>query len=80
MAEFEVGDKAVYPGYGVAEITGIENREISGAEMKFYVLRVLGKDMTLMVPMMTICCVFWMLPSDGQSDQLQFHQDVSHVK
>lgn len=51
MAEFEVGDKAVYPGYGVAEITGVENREISGAEMKFYVLRVLGKDMTLMVPM-----------------------------
>ena len=51
MAEFQVGDKAVYPGYGVAEITGIENREISGSEQKFYVLRVLGKDMTLMVPM-----------------------------
>ncbi|WP_444843372.1 CarD family transcriptional regulator [Enhygromyxa salina] len=51
MAEFHVGDKAVYPGYGVAEITGIENREISGTEQRFYVLRVLGKDMTLMVPM-----------------------------
>jgi CarD family transcriptional regulator len=50
-AEFQVGDKAVYPGYGVAEITGIENREISGSLQKFYVLRVLGKDMTLMVPM-----------------------------
>jgi CarD family transcriptional regulator len=51
MAEFQVGDKAVYPGYGVAEITGIENREISGTEQRFYVLRVLDKDMTLMVPM-----------------------------
>ncbi len=51
MAEFQVGDKAVYPGYGVAEITGIENREISGQQQKFYVLRVLGKEMTLMVPM-----------------------------
>lgn len=51
MAEFEVGDKAVYPGHGVAEITGIENREISGSEQKFFVLRVLGKEMTLMVPM-----------------------------
>jgi CarD family transcriptional regulator len=51
MAEFQVGDKAVYPGYGVAEITGVENREISGSAQKFYVLRVLGKDMTLMVPM-----------------------------
>ncbi len=50
-AEFQVGDKAVYPGYGVAEITGIENREISGSQQKFYVLRVLGKEMTLMVPM-----------------------------
>lgn len=51
MAEFQVGDKAVYPGYGVAEITGVENREISGTEQRFYVLRVLDKDMTLMVPM-----------------------------
>jgi CarD family transcriptional regulator len=51
MPEFEVGAKAVYPGYGVAEITGIENKEISGTEQRFYVLRVLGKDMTLMVPM-----------------------------
>ncbi|NVB38093.1 CarD family transcriptional regulator [Pseudenhygromyxa sp. WMMC2535] len=51
MPEFQVGDKTVYPGYGVAEITGIENREISGSQQKFYVLRVLGKDMTLMVPM-----------------------------
>jgi CarD family transcriptional regulator len=54
MAEFQVGDKAVYPGYGVAEITGIENREISGTQQKFYVLRVLGKDMTLMVPMANV--------------------------
>ena len=51
MAEFQVGEKAVYPGYGVAEITGIEDREISGMSQRFYVLRVLGKDMTLMVPM-----------------------------
>lgn len=51
MAEFQVGDRAVYPGYGVAEITGVENREISGTEQRFYVLRVLVKDMTLMVPM-----------------------------
>lgn len=51
MAEFQAGEKAVYPGYGVAEITGVETREISGSTQRFYVLRVLGKDMTLMVPM-----------------------------
>ena len=50
MTEFQVGDKAVYPGYGVAEITGLETKEISGSSQKFYVLRVLGKEMTLMVP------------------------------
>ncbi|MEE9382377.1 MAG: CarD family transcriptional regulator [Nannocystaceae bacterium] len=50
MIEFRVGDKAVYPGYGVAEITGLETREISGSSQQFYVLRLLGKEMTLMVP------------------------------
>lgn len=54
MVEFRVGDKAVYPGYGVAEITGIEHKEISGSQHKFYVLRVLGKEMTLMVPMANV--------------------------
>lgn len=48
---FNVGEMAVYPGHGVAEITGIENKEISGMEIRFYVLRVLGKDVTSMVPM-----------------------------
>ena len=50
MAEFQLGDMAVYPGYGVAEITGLEKKEFSGASQEFYVLRVLGKDMTVMVP------------------------------
>ena len=50
MVEFQVGDMAVYPGYGVAEITGLEKKEFSGAAQEFYVLRVLGKDMTVMVP------------------------------
>ncbi|MFV8751006.1 CarD family transcriptional regulator [Nannocystaceae bacterium ST9] len=54
MVEFRVGEKAVYPGYGVAEITGIEHKEISGSQHKFYVLRVLGKEMTLMVPMANV--------------------------
>ncbi len=47
---FRVGDKAVYPAHGVAEITGIERREISGAEMTFYILRILENGMRIMVP------------------------------
>ncbi len=51
MPDFQVGDKTVYPGYGVAEITGVEDREISGITQRFYVLHILAKDSTLMVPM-----------------------------
>lgn len=50
MCKFSVGDKAVYPGHGVAEITGVETREISGTTMEFYVLRVLENGMKVMVP------------------------------
>jgi CarD family transcriptional regulator len=50
ITSFNVGDKTVYPRHGVAEVTGIERREISGATLEFYVLRVLENDMTVMVP------------------------------
>ena len=50
MLEFEVGDKAVYPAQGVAEVIGIDAKEISGKIMKFYVLRVLDSDMRILVP------------------------------
>jgi CarD family transcriptional regulator len=50
MNRFHVGDKAVYPGHGVAEITGVETKEISGASMEFYVLSVLDNGMKVMVP------------------------------
>ena len=48
---FRVGDKAVYPAHGVAEVTGIERREISGSEQTFYILRILENSMRIMVPM-----------------------------
>ncbi len=47
---FAVGDKTVYPGHGVAEVTGLQNLQISGAAMEFYVLRVLDNNMKVMVP------------------------------
>lgn len=48
--EFAIGDKAVYPSQGVAEVVGIEQKEISGKIQKFYVLRVLESDNRIMVP------------------------------
>jgi len=41
---------AVYPAQGVAEILGIEEKEISGKAMRFYVLRIVDSDMRIMVP------------------------------
>jgi CarD family transcriptional regulator len=49
-SEFEIGDKAVYPSQGVAEVVGIEQKEISGKMQRFYVLRVLESDNRIMVP------------------------------
>jgi len=48
--EFKVGDKAVYPAQGVAEIISIEEKEIAGARQRFYVLRILDTDRKIMVP------------------------------
>ena len=47
---FEIGDNAVYPGHGVGVIEKIENREISGSNKNFYVMRILDNGMTIMIP------------------------------
>ncbi|MDD9937013.1 MAG: CarD family transcriptional regulator [Myxococcales bacterium] len=47
---FKVGDNAVYPAHGVAEITGIESRDIAGQKKEFYILKILDTDMKLMIP------------------------------
>ena len=50
MLHFRVGDKAVYPTQGVAEITGIEEKEISGNTVRFYSLRLLDSGLRILVP------------------------------
>jgi CarD family transcriptional regulator len=50
QTEFIVGDKAVYPSQGVAEVLGIEQKEIFGSIQRFYVLRVLESDNRILVP------------------------------
>jgi len=48
--EFKVGDKAVYPAQGVAEVVDIEEKDIAGNRQCFYVLRILDTDRKIMVP------------------------------
>ena len=47
---FEIGKKVVYPTHGVGLIEEIEEREVSGRRESFYVLRILGNHMRIMVP------------------------------
>ena len=50
MMQFHIGDKAVYPSQGVAEVVGIDKKEIMGKIQHFYVLRILDSDMRILVP------------------------------
>jgi CarD family transcriptional regulator len=47
---FKVGDKAVYPAHGVGVIEDIQCKVISGNKRNFYVLRIIDKEMTIMIP------------------------------
>ncbi len=50
MLQFKVGNKVVYPAQGVAEVIGIETKEISGRLTSFYLLRIVDSDMRILVP------------------------------
>jgi CarD family transcriptional regulator len=47
---FKIGEKVVYPGHGVGIIERMQTRVVSGREQKFYMLRILDSDMTIMIP------------------------------
>ncbi len=50
----KVGDVIVYPAHGVAAIEAIEEREISGTKLPFYILKILDSQMTVMVPVSNV--------------------------
>jgi CarD family transcriptional regulator len=47
---FKVGDLAVYPAQGVGVIEAIENREIMGNKRLFYIMKIMGNGMKIMIP------------------------------
>lgn len=47
---FSTGDMAVYPAHGVGVIKAIETQSIGGVDQSFYVMKILGNDMTIMIP------------------------------
>ena len=48
---YELNEQVVYPGYGVATVTRIVEKIISGSITSFYQLHFLNKDMTVLVSM-----------------------------
>ena len=47
---FLVNDKVVYPGYGVALISKLVQRFVSGKMTSFYELKFFTKDMSVLIP------------------------------
>jgi CarD family transcriptional regulator len=50
MLQFKVGNKVVYPAQGVAEVIGVDTKEIGGRLTSFYLLRIMNSDMKILVP------------------------------
>ena len=48
---FSIGDKIVYPRHGAGVIEGIEEKEVLGEKLKYYVIRIALGDMCMLVPM-----------------------------
>ena len=55
--QFKVGEKVVYPAHGVGVIESVQSRTIAGTAKKFYMLRFLESDMTILVPMENVAAV-----------------------
>ena len=47
---FDVGDKILYPMHGAGVIEKIEESEILGEKKSYYVLKISGRDIKIMVP------------------------------
>ena len=47
---FAPGQLVVYPTHGVGVVDRLDSQEIGGMKVEFYIVRILGNNMTLMVP------------------------------
>lgn len=50
---FSVGDKIVYPMQGAGVIKGIEEKKILGETRQYYILKLPGSDINIMIPVDT---------------------------
>jgi CarD family transcriptional regulator len=55
--EFRLGDKVVYPNQGVGIVEQISTRNLSGQPEMFYLLKLNGSGMRVMVPMTNVASI-----------------------
>jgi CarD family transcriptional regulator len=48
--KYKVGDKVVYPGHGVGQITSVKVKAIAGTEEQFFDILIMESGMKIMVP------------------------------
>jgi CarD family transcriptional regulator len=48
---FNIGDKVVYPMHGAGIVENIEEKEISGEKLRYYIIKLPMGDMKAMVPL-----------------------------
>ncbi len=64
---FRLGDLAVYPAHGVGVIEAVEEKEISGRQQTFYIMRILDNNMIIMIPTQNAASVGLRGIIDGQA-------------
>lgn len=47
---FNIGDYAVCPGHGVGQVCDVEEKEVGGEKLSFYIIKIIANGMTVMVP------------------------------
>ena len=57
MDSFKIGDKAVYPSHGVAEVTAIKEMDFGGQRQTVYELKILENGMKVYVPTSNVSSV-----------------------
>lgn len=50
--DFNIGDKVVYPGHGVGEVSDLKEKKIAGTDQKFFEIEIVETGMKIMVPVM----------------------------
>jgi CarD family transcriptional regulator len=73
---FEIGDKIVYPNYGVGVIAGIEEKEVLGKVQQYYVINIPVNKLQILIPINKISKSHIRSVADKQSMEVVL--DVFH--